>query len=313
MPYSEPMKMNLGFAVQDTFGVLGDPDKEDATRGGPASVAGLKEGDELLAADGQALTDRNDFVAALQASRGNPVKLTLRRGGETLTKTLTPKLSENGSVAQVAVGTLKREVTRIDEHSEAYQKGLRSGNFVYGFIPTDPNASQWTAGKLLWGKTRIPADQPDTLELTALPPDPRFVFTQERIAVEHYRAGSVGEAISVAWDDTIRFSTSVFAVLRGLLTRDVSTTALSGPGGIARLMYRHNGQTTFMKYFWFLGFISLNLGVMQFIPIPLLDGFHLLMVFVENQRQPRAAQGAGSVSIRGHLHRGRPPLIGVLQ
>ena len=40
-------------------------------------------------------------------------------------------------------------------------------------------------------------------------------------------------------------------------------------------------QHSFMFYFWFLAFLSVNLGVLQFAPIPLLDGWHLVMIAVE--------------------------------
>ena len=36
-----------------------------------------------------------------------------------------------------------------------------------------------------------------------------------------------------------------------------------------------------MFYLWFLAFLSVNLGVLQFVPIPLLDGWHLLIIGVE--------------------------------
>jgi regulator of sigma E protease len=46
-------------------------------------------------------------------------------------------------------------------------------------------------------------------------------------------------------------------------------------------MYNVASDQDFMNFLWFLGFISLNLGVLQFLPVPLLDGWHLLMLVVE--------------------------------
>src|SRR5262249_2506134 len=94
-------------------------------------------------------------------------------------------------------------------------------------------------------------------------------------------ANGVWDALSVGWTDTVRGAGSVFSVLHALLTGKMGAKALSGPLGIGRIIFQASSTQEFIRYLWILGFISLNLGVLQFVPIPLLDGWHLVEVFIE--------------------------------
>jgi regulator of sigma E protease len=67
-------------------------------------------------------------------------------------------------------------------------------------------------------------------------------------------------------------------------------------------------ENPFLYYLWFLAFLSVNLGMLQFVPLPLLDGWHILVVCVEKLKGgPLApkfhiwAQHVGIVLILGLL------------
>ena len=69
-------------------------------------------------------------------------------------------------------------------------------------------------------------------------------------------------------------------------------------------MFHVASSQTFLNFLWWLGFISLNFGVFQFLPIPLLDGWHLVMILVEKlkgspvpMRVQEAFQYAGLVIV----------------
>jgi regulator of sigma E protease len=80
---------------------------------------------------------------------------------------------------------------------------------------------------------------------------------------------------------TIVVSKQVFLTLRGLIRRDVSAKNLAGPVGIVHqftLVLAH-GEIAHLLY-W-LAVISVNLGLLNLLPFPILDGGHLLFLAIE--------------------------------
>ena len=68
--------------------------------------------------------------------------------------------------------------------------------------------------------------------------------------------------------------------LRSLFQRNLSPRALSGPLGIVKIGYAVADQGI-PKLLMFLGFLSINLAVLNFLPIPVLDGGHMVFLIWE--------------------------------
>lgn len=88
------------------------------------------------------------------------------------------------------------------------------------------------------------------------------------------------KAISKAMDKTWRLMTLSIEMLGKLITGDVSVKNLSGPISIAQ----GAGMSASLGLVYFLGFlalISVNLGIINLLPLPVLDGGHLLYYFIE--------------------------------
>ena len=292
-PYEEKMVLPMGFKTRDVIIVAEDPAKIKQFENMPAAKSKqFQKGDEILEVGGVAIVSKYDLLDAGPRSKGEQQTFVLRRNGTegVLKVDLTPVKSDDGEFRFGLLHNVRREVTEVHPESPAAAAGLQKGHHVFGFQPTE---EEWVNGRLIaragklfwsqradtspeeWNKTamKVPKEAPGGL-----------VFVQERVAVEKYKAVNFGDALATAWGDTIRFSGRCFSVIRGLFTGDVSTQALSGAVGIGSLIYKVAVNQTFMKYLWFLGFISLNLGVLQFVPIPLLDGWHLLMVAIEKMK-----------------------------
>jgi len=86
------------------------------------------------------------------------------------------------------------------------------------------------------------------------------------------------------------FSTMVYGVfvaIKMLITKQVSPKLLSGPVGIAKWSVEiiHSG---FARYLYFIAFISVNLGILNLLPVPVFDGGHLFGLFIERitRRRP---------------------------
>lgn len=108
-------------------------------------------------------------------------------------------------------------------------------------------------------------------------PDRGFLFEIQEI---QRRAESFGDAIRLGLKETVDALTMVFRTVQRLLDNQVSPKALSGPVGIAQMAY-HSAARGTGELLIFLTILSANLAVLNFLPIPVLDGGHLVFLAYE--------------------------------
>ena len=94
------------------------------------------------------------------------------------------------------------------------------------------------------------------------------------------KAGDVGHALALGAYRTVRFIKEVYLNLYAMLFGRVSARTMSGPLTIATVSYRFAGED-FWQFLLFLGMISVNLAVVNFLPIPVLDGGHFVFLVLE--------------------------------
>jgi regulator of sigma E protease len=117
----------------------------------------------------------------------------------------------------------------------------------------------------------LPANSP-----TEFNPDRGFVFMPEEMI---FRATSVGEAFELGLRETKKSLLQVYSFLRRIGTQ-VSAYALGGPGTIIQAA---GGAASkgLPKLLLFLTMLSANLAVINFLPIPVLDGGHMVFLILE--------------------------------
>jgi regulator of sigma E protease len=93
-------------------------------------------------------------------------------------------------------------------------------------------------------------------------------------------ATGVGDAIQLGAYRTVRFIKTVYQNLYGMIRGRVSPKTMSGPLTIANVSYKLAGED-FWQFLLFLGMISVNLAVVNFLPIPVLDGGHMVFLIIE--------------------------------
>jgi len=96
-----------------------------------------------------------------------------------------------------------------------------------------------------------------------------------------YRAGNPIEAVVMGYEKTIMFITQTYLTLRRLVGRDVSPKSLLGPVGILAASYTIVAERPFVYYAYFLGLISACIAVVNFLPLPPLDGGLVVLLVVE--------------------------------
>jgi regulator of sigma E protease len=115
------------------------------------------------------------------------------------------------------------------------------------------------------------------------------------------RADSIGGAILLGLKDTKDKILQVYGTLRGIITSRISPKNLGGPITIARVAFNIAGEN-FWEFVYFLGLISINLAVVNFLPIPVLDGGHMVFLIYEKIRgKPASEQVRSGATIVGIL------------
>jgi regulator of sigma E protease len=89
------------------------------------------------------------------------------------------------------------------------------------------------------------------------------------------------KAVSGAKDFCVQNSTMIVDVLGRILTHKVSVTQLSGPVGIARVAGEAAESKGWEYKFGLAAAISLNLGILNLLPFPILDGGMILFLLIE--------------------------------
>ncbi|GAB5443558.1 MAG: site-2 protease family protein [Fuerstiella sp.] len=113
-------------------------------------------------------------------------------------------------------------------------------------------------------------------------------------------ADGIPDAASLAFRETKSSIISIYMTLRSLVGRDLSAKALSGPLGIVNIGYQiaNDGFARLLK---FLGYLSINLAVLNFLPIPVLDGGHMVFLIWEavarRKPSPRVVNWAHGIGL----------------
>jgi regulator of sigma E protease len=184
--------------------------------GSPAAAAGLRPGDQIVAADGRAIETFADLKSYVALRPDQPMTFVVRRGEAERVVQATP---------------------RADLESDGFGNQARIGRLGVG-----------PGGRL---------------ELSAVP--------------LHQLPGR-------AIDTTIDAVDTMVTALGQVITGRRSVKELGGPLKIAEV----SGQQAslgWLPFFWFMTIISINLGFINLLPIPLLDGGHLLFYAIEGVRR----------------------------
>jgi len=90
------------------------------------------------------------------------------------------------------------------------------------------------------------------------------------------------QAVVASWKFNKKGSMLIVEVLKRMFTRQVSVRSLSGPIGIGQQIHEAVGMPGWMPIIGLMAYISLNLGIFNLLPIPILDGGMILFLIIES-------------------------------
>jgi regulator of sigma E protease len=261
--------------------------------GYPAEQAGLKEGDQILQiADTQNPTWQ-DVHNKVLISPNQPLPLRVKRGDSVIPVMLVPKA--DGKQQSGEAGWLPRQpflVTAIEKDMPGAQAGLQVGDEILAVDGAPIHATGAMQAFLQATKSKpvqlqvLRHNQPLTLNITpkltvldAHTQSYRIGFASEPMEVEKL---PVMEAFSRSVDECKKLSGLIFELIGRMAERKVSMKQMSGPIEIVRVsgeMVHHRSANDLME---FMAMISLQLGLFNLLPIPILDGGLIAMLLVES-------------------------------
>jgi regulator of sigma E protease len=270
------------------------------TPGSVADQAGLKPGDVITGFDNIANPDYETFAERTGENEGKTVPVTILRNGNSVQTSLSLPAGQDaadydmtkaGLFIQLEQGPIGIE--QISPDSPAQQAGLQPGDSIaavdgHAFHTVLPLLDYMQVGQ---GKPiTLTVDRNDA----TLPPIVVHPYTQDSqwrlgfmpkqpadIPMRNEPKGLVW-AVSASRDFCAENSLMIVGVLKKLFTHQVSVKQLSGPVGIAVAA----GDAAQAKH-WYPKFglaagISLNLGILNLLPFPILDGGLILLLLIES-------------------------------
>jgi len=300
--------LGLAFAIACVVWFVGRPVSESETTNvigyvmedGPAAKAGLQAGDRILAVNGHPVKRINgmgrmsDSVAwNLAISSAPVVPIRFERDGKEQVVEVEPYVEPNRgwgrkNLRQIQIiPAMTPLIARVFPNSPAEEAGLREGDLV---IAADGK-------KLYSGQTLaelLAATKGAPVSLTIRRGGADFsVSLTPRIPVGEKQA-----RLGIQWDPrgitTLLHPDPVTQVKSSLLTMwetisavtdrhsEIGVQQLSGPVGIMRIYYLlFQSPMGWQLALWFSVVLNVNLAVMNMLPLPVLDGGHILLAIIE--------------------------------
>ncbi len=259
---------------------------------GAAKQAGLQEGDRIVSFNGTNSPSWDVINGDALLSPGRPLPMVVNRNGSEVSLTITPSSrTENGETAGFLdftpdYGGLPIVVGDIFTGSPAEEAGLKSGDRVVA-VGNEPVRSAYQVTEYVRthnGQIPLTVERNgQTVQLTA--PERRIEGSKLGFRVgEQYplHDATVGSAVKYAYDTNIQILRLTGKALGQVFTGERSVrNTLSGPIGIYQATQKSVERLGWDGVFGMLGFLSLNLGIFNLLPIPVLDGGAIFLLFIE--------------------------------
>ncbi|GMR24419.1 MAG: RIP metalloprotease RseP [Acidobacteriota bacterium] len=255
----------------------------------PASRAGLVPGDQIVAIEGAPTESWSDALDHFVVSANDTLTVSLLRDGETIERDVDVEARGDEEIGYAGVfPAVQPQVLRLREDFPAEHAGMRPGDVITKvdgapiFYFTDLiDAIETREGAPVLIEV-LRAEETLEFDLTPQKDGDRWLigieFNPSPMVI--HRVPNPALAFAAALGETERFTRLTFVVLGRLLTGRASVNTLSGPIGIAQA----SGETARRgprQLFMFMAFLSLNLGILNLLPIPLLDGGHMAVIAAE--------------------------------
>jgi regulator of sigma E protease len=290
--------MNLILAVVVTAGVLMNgaeipafqskaPVVGQVGQGSPAEQVGIRPGDRIVSVAGRDVDTWEQLFIAIGTRPERETVIVILRDGKEITTSITPASQTRYEVGDIGImPDTHPHVLSVLAASPAEKAGLQTGDVILkvdGATVTFPSHLIEAISKK--------ANQPVTMTIARKGVEQDVQITPELNGGRGRIGINIGEDVTKikpgpidAFGMSVRRNVDsaglIFQTVWQLITRETSTRQLMGPLAIAQLS-GESAQAGWIPLFALMASISLNLGLLNLLPIPVLDGGHIFIMALE--------------------------------
>jgi regulator of sigma E protease len=257
-------------------------------QGSSGEAAGFRIGDRIVSIDGRAVETWDRYAMAVGTKANREITVAFVRDDKPMTLQVTPRAIDKFETGDIGLRPVVRPmIAALSSGEAADTAGFKSGDAIVSV-----NGERKINNGRFIEIIRANEDKPVSVEIDragqilTLTVVPKSVAGTVRIGatispaeVETVKPGIV-DAFRLSVERNWEWTMLIFDTLRGLFTRDTSVKQLMGPVGIAGLS-GEAAEAGWIPLFTLMALISLNLGIMNLMPIPVLDGGHIAILAVE--------------------------------
>jgi regulator of sigma E protease len=260
----------------------------------PAARAGLQPGDRIVKVDGIENPTWEQLQPRVWLSPNQPLTVSIQRGDQIFQKTIVPQPVTTSEVG--SAGWFPEEpviVDQVEPNTPAARAGINEGDRIVA-LDGQPLLSIEAMIDQLQQTKDTPVDLTvirgsQTLSFRLSP----VLSKTEDPKEQRYRLGFLNksemkvttlpfaQALSLSLEQNRKYSLLILELAKKIVQRKVSLRAISGPIGIAQdagYAAQQKGWTPLLEL---TAGISLNLGIFNLLPIPIMDGGVILFLFIE--------------------------------
>lgn len=262
---------------------------------GPAMDAGIQKGDTVISVDGDGIGSWMQFQNALMTSTGRTedgramIELGILREGQAQTLTVYPETVSTEGIRHIGIYPTSDQdaapiIVRLEKDMPGYAAGLKEGDrilklddeavissgFLSTYLTNHGNRTINITVKRGASEVVVPV-KPRIKEGET---SPRFGFAYDypfKTEIVHYNPV----------EQIAQFANTMRRTLYALIHRgsDVKVRNMSGPVGIVHGL-TYMARNGFVDLIWFMALINVNLAIFNLLPIPVLDGGHMLFATI---------------------------------
>jgi len=282
------------------------PDVGKITENSPAARAGLMTGDRVLDINGAPVKSWDEIDSSVDEDTGRPVLFKVKRAGDILEISVTPEkktgktlFGETEEVWDIGISPLMYPVVgEVMKGTPAEKAGIKKGDRIEGIGGTGLKTWQdmtsiihENPGRELRFKIKRNEQGMEFLII----PEKKTIKTPEGEKVigligigpsanDFIRKFGPVRALSLGLTRTWDVSVLTVVSIVKLIQRVIPAETIGGPIMIFQMAGQQASQGA-MNFFTFMAVISINLGVLNLLPIPVLDGGHLMFLGLEAVRR----------------------------
>jgi regulator of sigma E protease len=259
------------------------------TADSPAAHAGIQPGDRIISIADNEVETWERFINVVMSRPNREVMVHVMRDGREVELRVTPKVQSESRFEIGDIGVMPNvhpHVRSVSAGEPAEKAGLKTGDLVLAVNDEPITFSTQLRDAIAKHPeeqitiTILRDGQRQTINAT-----PRKSGTQGLLGIgigdetKSIQPGPL-EAITMSFSKNAEYAGLIFQTVWGLITRETSPKQLMGPVAIAQLS-GESAQLGWIALFSLMASISLNLGLINLLPIPVLDGGHIFIMGLE--------------------------------